>query len=348
MLANYQSEQRALESLIATTAPPNILLLQGAEGSGKSALLQEALAKIDSRPLLHLDLKGSANTNTVATFFDLAGRTLGWDRFPTFVDTVAGLTGPSARPHDDLWLLGMRRHVQAITRIQDIESRLSIFRPLTESWLIDLKQSGDPVLLAIDSFETGSVEFERWLAEEFLPLAVQFPALRIAVCGQKKPAVDPSWSTSAQTIELNGVQDSAAWQAWAAASGLQNNPDFIKGVVVALNGQPVDIATVIQTNLPRQPAPEKATAQAETDQSPATGPMSLIERRRFRKNLVDFFSLTHIKTLCFDLGINHERLPSDGSVDGLVLELLSFLNRRPTLIPAFVTICREERPDLSW
>ena len=64
-----------------------------------------------------------------------------------------------------------------------------------------------------------------------------------------------------------------------------------------------------------------------------------------RQNLVDHFNREELRTLCFDLGIEHEDLPD--AKEGLARELVAHCQRRG-IITDLVAKCRKLRPDVSW
>lgn len=65
-----------------------------------------------------------------------------------------------------------------------------------------------------------------------------------------------------------------------------------------------------------------------------------------RTKLTEFFGIEEIRTLCFDLNIDHEQLPSQ-SKEALVRELVIYCQRRGRL-DALIEECRKARPQLEW
>jgi len=88
---------------------------------------------------------------------------------------------------------------------------------------------------------------------------------------------------------------------------------------------------------PPMQAPQKAQASQTT-------PLEGLSPSQLRQLLNDGMSLTELRTLCFDLGVDTEELPDEGK-SALVRELLGYLQRRRRT-DALYTWLRERRTDL--
>ena len=70
------------------------------------------------------------------------------------------------------------------------------------------------------------------------------------------------------------------------------------------------------------------------------------ERKRFRKNLIEYLSEQEIKELCFDIGIDYEEL--EGTTKGSkVISLIVHIERRLQLAGLLEALI-ERRPDIPW
>jgi Effector-associated domain 7/TIR domain len=67
---------------------------------------------------------------------------------------------------------------------------------------------------------------------------------------------------------------------------------------------------------------------------------------KLRQNLVDSFSDTELRDLCFDLGIDYEDLPGQGKA-AKARELVAYCERRG-LTTELIKKCSELRPHVSW
>jgi hypothetical protein len=76
------------------------------------------------------------------------------------------------------------------------------------------------------------------------------------------------------------------------------------------------------------------------------GPLPTAARARLRQVLTTRFSDEELRTLCFDLGIDHETLPAFGK-EPRARELIAYLERRGR-ISDLITAVSYARPDVSW
>ena len=65
-----------------------------------------------------------------------------------------------------------------------------------------------------------------------------------------------------------------------------------------------------------------------------------------RRGLVESFSLSELRTLCSDLGVDYDELGSAGK-EAQARELILYLERRGRL-PELVARCQQLRPDYAW
>lgn len=65
-----------------------------------------------------------------------------------------------------------------------------------------------------------------------------------------------------------------------------------------------------------------------------------------RDNLNTYFSVSELRSLCFDLGIDYENLAGD-SKNVKVMELVQMMQRHGRL-PELVDLVRQQRPHVSW
>lgn len=73
---------------------------------------------------------------------------------------------------------------------------------------------------------------------------------------------------------------------------------------------------------------------------------SLQTRRKFRKLLVDYFSIPELNNLCFDLGIDSENLKSQVK-DDFVISLLRHVERNNRM-DELIKLCEKDKPNLDW
>jgi hypothetical protein len=73
--------------------------------------------------------------------------------------------------------------------------------------------------------------------------------------------------------------------------------------------------------------------------------LSDAEMAALRRKITSHFGLEELRTLCFDIGINHDDFPDH--LDAFSRELVSYCSRRH-LVPKLVEACKRERPQVLW
>jgi hypothetical protein len=93
-------------------------------------------------------------------------------------------------------------------------------------------------------------------------------------------------------------------------------------------------------------ARNKAQAQVVSPESPPPGDVLLHRLSELRKKITQYMDNEDIATLCFDLGIEYERIRGSEK-ESKARELVAFCNRAGKL-DALVTLCRSMRPNVTW
>jgi hypothetical protein len=70
-----------------------------------------------------------------------------------------------------------------------------------------------------------------------------------------------------------------------------------------------------------------------------------IDRAKLREKLGGSFDLEELRTLCFDLNIDYQNLPS--TREGLAREMVAYCENRDRL-PELIEASRRKRPDIPW
>ena len=341
-IANYTHELGLFQDLIDSGNQLNILMLQGESGSGKSHFIEHCL-KLD-KELRYAHIKLENGGESVTTLFNVLGSKIGRQSLPNFNETLADLVGEPMPDQDSMWQMKLRRHLREIGKTADLPTKLSYFQLLTDGWFADALNFEQPMLLAIDTYEKRSTEFENWLREEFLYGVAHTSKVNIIIGGQSLPATDAEWEAYSVTHQLKGVSDPQDWLAWGEQVGLElPSADVIMGICLALKGNPSAIVETLQSQ-----AVQKDVIEDEAGDAPSSKPkLSFQYRKRIRQNIIEGFTLSEIKDLCYDLDIDYEILPDHDHKTGLARELIGYLGRNNRL-EEFIDICQEERPELVW
>lgn len=107
---------------------------------------------------------------------------------------------------------------------------------------------------------------------------------------------------------------------------------------------PPPATPAVDKPIPAVPGPAEP-APAIVQRVYTAGPLDQESRVRIRKNLVQFFNVTELQTICIDLGIDYENFPD--TKDGLARELLLYCERLRMVRP-LVDALRQERPTVDW
>lgn len=316
-------------------------MFQGESGSGKSHLIDHCLQLFQPQTAAHMRLENSSES--IGTLLNVVGSKLGLNKLPIFSETVSGLMGEPPEANETLWPLRLRRNLREIGRASDLSTRQAHFQLLTDGLLADTAQLAEPMVVAIDTYEKCSTEFEQWFTQEFLFGVAHSNRLKIIVAGQTVPTAAPEWEHKAIIHELNGIPDVHAWEVWGDLLGLKlPSADVITGICLALKGNPSAIVETLKGQF-------SAAAQTNPTQ-PNVGTSTILaynQRKLMRENIIKGFSLNELKDLCFDLNIDYENLPDHDHKPGFARELVGYLGRDGRL-EEFLAICKAERPELEW
>jgi energy-coupling factor transporter ATP-binding protein EcfA2 len=333
-IANYTHEQDQFKALIESDVEPNILMFQGASGSGKSHLINHCLNTVPKDGLLIARLQLQSNDDTIPTLFNVMGSKIGRAELPTFSQRVAGFVGKTAESENTLWRIQLRRHLREIGWNSDHDTRRDWYQQLTDAWFADAEAFDRPLLLAIDTYEQSSSEFDEWFRDEFLYAVAGSTKLRVLIGGQTIPEPMSDWLSCASVHELQGVTDAKEWLVWGELHGIQiPSLEYMAGICKALEGQPSKIIQILKT-LPQSAGPSAPTVQSIYQQ-----------RKRFRESVSTTFGIDDLKIICLDMEIDYEDFPQIKKA--FVRELFAHLGRIGRF-EEFTTICQEERPNHAW
>ena len=335
LIANYTAEQVHFQKLVENDTESNILLFRGESGSGKSYLIEHCLTNLKGVPSVLLKLQNGGET--IPTLFTRLGQKCGWQNLPHFTNTVANLLEQPDKANHRPWLMGMHRHLGEVSKIGDLESRRDRYRYLTDAWFADTLQFETPFILAVDGYEQASTLFTNWFSEDFLQGVANSGRTRVLVGGKKVPDIeDVGWSLCASLHELKGIHEAEEWLVWAEKAGYQiPSLELMAGVVIALKGKPNEIVQTIKSEFPLQKGPihTKQTVRKQ--------------RKRIRRNIIELFTLSELKDICYDMEIDYEKLSDQDRKSGFVREMLAHIERIGRF-NELIQICQAERPQLEW
>lgn len=255
IIADYEAERQAFESLFQHDCPQRILLVRGQSGSGKTHLLAHCQHTVPGT-IVQVPIQLRGLTVTVAeTFYRIAGR-LGWYQLTTFTRQVAELQRMPIVKIDHNWLLGMNNHIMVALQADDPSDREFRRAALTEALFNDMRDLPQLVLVVFDTFEQGSAEVKEWISGPFLARIVLANPVRVVIAGQEVPVRhNIEWGQCCQERNLYGVREAMHWMPVVHALGRyipsESPMEWLAGLCHALEGRPAAIAKSID-GLPRR------------------------------------------------------------------------------------------------
>ncbi|HET8774684.1 MAG TPA: ATP-binding protein [Thermoanaerobaculia bacterium] len=207
-LADRQADVARFCDLIGGVSKERILMLYGPSDRGKSRLLAEFdRIAADCTPLhcARAEFKNSPNLSEV--LFNIAEELRPAIRFPRFEREL-------------------ERNAPEMLRV---------------SFLRDLGEASQAVVLILDAFEHATEEATRWVEQQLLPLVARRDGIRLVIAGQRVPAAGAGavWADTVICYELPMIKDPEHWDRYVKQMGVKNLPgDHLVTLVKATGGSP--------------------------------------------------------------------------------------------------------------
>lgn len=257
--ANYHVERMAFRALFSVDCAARILLLRGATGSGKTALLTTCQAESGANDnLIGIQLRGTA-VNVAEIFSRSAGR-IGWQNLKNFEHCTKQLMGQSAKVLlSGVQQTGQSNSLHVALNVGDAADREYRQTLLTDAWFSDLVTLGRSITMVFDTYEQAPTEVKNWISGPLLGRVAEQQVLRVAIAGQSVPSPSIEWSSCHRLHELKGVNAAGEWLSVVQSLGKHipstNALAWLSGICHAFNGKPSDIMKVIEA-LPAESAVE--------------------------------------------------------------------------------------------
>jgi hypothetical protein len=255
LMADYNVERKAFETLLKPECAERILLFRGKSGSGKTTLLRYCTKQIPSH-IAHVPIQLRGSTAGIADIFSRAGQPLTWERLRKFTRQVAALGGTPNVQIDRNWLAGINNRINVVMHVESTADREYRRVALTDTWFEDIDEFPMPVVFLFDTYDQASTEVQEWLSGPFLTRAVYSPTVRVVVAGQAVPDHNNiDWGQYCVARDLYGVREAQHWLPIVLAMNRElpfgGSLTWLAGVCHALQGDPKSIMQVIE-GLPRR------------------------------------------------------------------------------------------------
>jgi hypothetical protein len=210
-LADRVSQWSAILDMLVGRSRERILLLEGASGFGKSALVRYAAQYANQLGILVMGVNFKAGELDVAALLGQFDLDLG-DRLPNF----------SRQGGDKTHLLRK-----------------------------DLRTLRQPVLIIFDSYEHVAENkiVADWLSQQLLNEVVTAQGLAVIVAGQRVPDLtNASWREMARHLQLGPITEPADWERWITRRypSFRDKGAHLPTVLVIAHGSPAVVATACE------------------------------------------------------------------------------------------------------
>ncbi len=253
-VANYEQARAALSALLRDDCVGRIVLLRGASGFGKTAVLrafQSGLLATSPR-IVAASLRSVSH---VGEFFSQAHDALGAPSLTNFAARVAELGSPLKAVVSRNVLIGWNHQINVIAERNE-ERELTA---LTDAWFADLEALG-ACLFIFDDFHMVRSEVCAWLTGPFLGRVAKRPTMRVVIAGQTVPDHNNiAWGGACDRVhDLNGVEVAEHWMYVVRTLGRRiDAPDphsALVGICKFAKGRPDVIMQFIE-GLPPETSP---------------------------------------------------------------------------------------------
>ncbi len=249
---NRGKELAIIENLLTGELPERVLLIQAGGGMGKSVLVRECIQRCPEKvPQVVVDFKGGGVS--VAEIFSRTCNRLGWDKLPTLSARIAASVHTASVNIADNKMLG-RNQIDIALGGPDEDTRERQRAALADALFADLRGLGR-TLFVFDAFEHCSdTPVDRWVSKSFLPRVIDVENIYVVIAGRKTPEPGIDWENISHQISLKGITEPKHWHQFAKEIGITKGLEWIDGFCAALEGHPLDIASMLTSHIPRDGA----------------------------------------------------------------------------------------------
>ncbi|MEP7200898.1 MAG: hypothetical protein ABI874_13830 [Chloroflexota bacterium] len=237
-----EPELALFDRMIAVRTTERILLLRASGGIGKSTLIGEFRKRCPARlPIAHVDFKngGGGQAELFARICDKLGRA----RFPNVTAAIRPLISQSSVNISDNTMLGRAAFDIALGGADEKQREFQLAE-VTSAFCDDLRALGRAVLL-FDTFEDCDASLRKWIGGALLGRVELMPELVVVIAGREVPPLSSEWQHLCHEVTLEGMAHEH-WHHYAEAIGATVTLEFVHGCCVALQGNSLFIAGILE------------------------------------------------------------------------------------------------------
>jgi hypothetical protein len=236
------AELERFGNMLDATVRTHILLIRAGPGMGKSSLLAEFRKRAADRPMAFVNLR---QPYAPAEILDEMVSQLGRARFAGYA--AAQGRGPT------IGSVNVTGNTMTDSRIGVTVSSSEADRRslLTRHFFEDLTDRDEPALLILDTYEATSDEVKTWVSGMFLGRVRGNPNVLLVIAGREVPEVDIDFEEWSLRYDMQ-PWDRASIAEYAAFKGLVLSDEGLDVLVVATQGLPLSVATVVDSLLRRR------------------------------------------------------------------------------------------------
>lgn len=257
LLADYQAERAAFDTLLNSVCERRILFFRGESGSGKTTLLRSCRdrAKEGSQVLyLNIDLKGTAVT--VAEILSRTSERLSEERLPNLRQVVADIERSADVDLENVRQSGFGNKISVTLQVNDPSAREQRRVAFTEALFVDLRALDQPALFIFDTYQDAITEVQDWISGPFLARLEATQQLRVVIAGQRVPdETSLDWGHCCTLRDLKGVPKPEHWLPVVKEMGLQvpgSDPlSWLNPICDLLQGRPSEIMKYLKAQQER-------------------------------------------------------------------------------------------------
>jgi hypothetical protein len=265
ILADYEPERGAFNTLLQENCRERILLFRGPHGRGKSRLLRYCKEQMPpNTPYVWIQF------NTAVSIYEILFkfcRRLGLDLFPRFTEQIDQLADSTPRVNiDGNWQFGIGNKIQVVLNVKNTSDREYRRTTLTYALFDDIMAFEQSVLFLFDAYEEATTEVKDWISGPLLERVAEVEQVRVVITGQRLPDEhDAEWGHCCKAYDLLGVFEARHWvpivQKMARRiiaremNGYIDVPDsysWLACLCEQLNGNPAEIMKIIEALPPME------------------------------------------------------------------------------------------------